>query len=267
MILLPLVSLIILPILARAQVGPVPTNTPINIVDFQKNVFDLASAKPNAPVQGLNHRVGDPAQQWVIHAVGGQVFQIVNPTAGTFFSYSTAAIGGDPVCSQLFGESDIPTQWIISPGNTGFQIIENSSKRIVTSWPRLKTNSTDLGSSTPLTLQPFYDVPEQLFTFQPYSSGHIALPDHTSSKRKILKIVTSRKTSSENCFFLLAYHTLYMSTLQLHLGDGKTSQPRHTTILHAITTGNEWFRAPKDVFQHIHRPGMSQKAFVEDKAI
>ncbi|KAJ7278627.1 hypothetical protein C8J57DRAFT_1502470 [Mycena rebaudengoi] len=64
------------------------------------------------------------------------------------------------------------------------------------------------------------------------SSGHIALPDHASSKRKILKIVTSRKTSSENCFFLLAYHTLYMSTLQLHLGDGKTSQPRHTTILH-----------------------------------
>lgn len=141
MILLPLVSLIILPILARAQVGPVPTNTPINIVDFQKNVFDLASAKPNAPVQGLNHRVGDPAQQvrtsqltvlpsltmitlqWVIHAVGGQVFQIVNPTAGTFLSYSTAAIGGDPVCSQLFGESDIPTQWIISPGNTGFQSV------------------------------------------------------------------------------------------------------------------------------------------------
>ncbi|KAJ7035400.1 hypothetical protein C8F04DRAFT_1182308 [Mycena alexandri] len=63
MILLPLVSLIILPILARAQVGPVPTNVPLNIVDFQKNVFDLTNGKPNAPVQGLDHRVGDPAQQ------------------------------------------------------------------------------------------------------------------------------------------------------------------------------------------------------------
>jgi hypothetical protein len=143
MILLPLVSLIILPFLARAQVGPVPTGIPVNILDFQRNVFDLVNGQPNGPVQGLDHRVNDTAQrvrmsqlivlklltkiimQWVIQLVqvlpsGNQVFTIMNPTAKTFLTYSTAGIIGNPLCSQLFGESNQPTGWIISPGNFGY---------------------------------------------------------------------------------------------------------------------------------------------------
>ncbi|KAJ6588001.1 hypothetical protein B0H19DRAFT_1247723 [Mycena capillaripes] len=173
MFLLPLVSLIFIPVLARALPGPIPIGVPVNIVDFQGNVFDLANLNsnalnPNAPVQGLNHVVGDIAQQWVINEVNveSQLFTIANPKVGTFLSYSTAAIGGNPISSQLFGSSKNATQWIISAGNFGYGIIEPSSQDIVTSWPRQSTNTTNLGSSTPLTLQPFQDVIQHVFNFQ-----------------------------------------------------------------------------------------------------
>ncbi|KAJ6461162.1 hypothetical protein C8R47DRAFT_1080744 [Mycena vitilis] len=171
MVWLPLLCSFSLPLLARALPGPVPTGIPVNIVDFQGNVFDLANLEPNAPVQSLTHSPNDFAQRWQIEAVQNQVFIIASPSEGpflgTFLSYSTAATGGDPICSQLFGHEDTSTtEWIISPGNFGFGIIESSSKLFVTSWPRLSNNTANLGTSTPLTLQPFNDIPEQVFTFQ-----------------------------------------------------------------------------------------------------
>ncbi|KAJ7205532.1 hypothetical protein GGX14DRAFT_397676 [Mycena pura] len=178
MILLPLVSLIILPILSRAQSGsgPVPTNVPVNIRDFQGNVFDLVNGQPNSPIQSLDHRVNDTAQQWVIlrvgtDPVGNQLFNILNPTSKAFLSYATAASGGNPLSTQLFGESNVATVWIISPGNTAWGIIitpASSNLLMVTSWPRIDTSPTNLGFSTPLTVQPFLDVQEQLVTFPLY---------------------------------------------------------------------------------------------------
>ncbi|KAJ7706598.1 hypothetical protein B0H16DRAFT_1634882 [Mycena metata] len=174
MILLVLASWIILPFLTRAQVGPVPTNVPVNIVDFQRNVFDLVNGQPNSPVQGLDHRVNATAQQWVIvrvgtDPVGNQLFNVFNPTSKAFLSYATAASGGNPLCNQLFGYSNEPTVWIISPGNTGWGIIEPNSSTIVTTWPRIGPSPSNLGFSTPLTVQNFLDVAEQLFTFPAWS--------------------------------------------------------------------------------------------------
>jgi len=178
MILLPLVSLIILPILSRAQSGPgpVPTNVPVNILDFQGNVFDLVNGEPNSPIQSLDHRVNDTAQQWVIlrvgtDPVGNQLFNVLNPTSKAFLSYATAASGGNPLCNQLFGESNVPTVWIISPGNTAWGIATPgpNSPLFVTSWPRIGTSPTNLGFSTPITVQPFQDGQEHLFTFPPWT--------------------------------------------------------------------------------------------------
>ncbi|KAJ7730364.1 hypothetical protein DFH07DRAFT_173053 [Mycena maculata] len=44
---------------------PLPTNTGVNIEDFQGNMFDLAFTSPAdlAPVQTLNHKSGQTAQE------------------------------------------------------------------------------------------------------------------------------------------------------------------------------------------------------------
>ncbi|KAJ7146089.1 hypothetical protein C8R44DRAFT_756541 [Mycena epipterygia] len=167
MILPSIVFLFFLPAVVRAQAPP--TGSLINIKNFQGDVFDLAfaSSAPLAPVQTLNHKSSEIAQGWVIEPAG-TLFNVLNPFAGTFLSFSTAINGGNPTCAQVCGNPTIQTAWNITANANGFNIIEPTSHLAVMSWPA--SNSSIVGPTAPLTLQVFDPKePQQIFSFPPFS--------------------------------------------------------------------------------------------------
>ncbi|KAJ7835076.1 hypothetical protein B0H13DRAFT_2426216 [Mycena leptocephala] len=147
--------------------APPATGVLFNIKDFQGNVFDLAftSSADLAPVQTLNVKPGVSAQAWTLSSVG-TLFTIANPFVGTFLSFTMAKNGLNPTCAQICGYTGVATAWNISANavGLGYNIIEPTSKLAVTSWPA--SNSTIIGHTTPLTLQPLDpNERQQVFSF------------------------------------------------------------------------------------------------------
>ncbi|KAF8175977.1 hypothetical protein K438DRAFT_1770884 [Mycena galopus ATCC 62051] len=177
MICVNLLSVVLLPLIVRAQTPPV--NTPVNIVDFQGNVFGL----------------------WVIQQ-SGSFFNITNPTSTPFLSYSTITLKGDPVFAQLFGQST-STSWSIVPSGNGlgFNIIEPNSGHRVTSWALQPFDGPiNFYTSTPFETSRL----EQVFTFAPSTLKKILvrddrIPVHAKYTQYFVSLAGADSNQIETC--------------------------------------------------------------------
>ncbi|KAF8183758.1 hypothetical protein K438DRAFT_1974792 [Mycena galopus ATCC 62051] len=158
---------------ALAQFLPEPGQL-VKILDFQGNVFDLADRNTAefTPVQTLNHKLTETAQQWFLEGSTKPGFTILSSQFTTLSNIAALVNAGDHKCAQLCGENvGVNTLWNITLNAAfgGFNILEMSSGLAVTSW--LALTSPVVTPSTPLTLQ-LWDpkVKEQVFTFAPCKS-------------------------------------------------------------------------------------------------
>ncbi|KAJ7484258.1 hypothetical protein FB451DRAFT_1363811 [Mycena latifolia] len=161
-------SLILL-ILSLAAIGNAipPSNGFFRILDFENRSVDLHNTSPVDfdPIQTYNSTIGDDAQKWLFTSTGApNQFRISNAVTGTFASYTTAPIGGDPNRCQVCAHPDLPTLWNITANGAGFKIAESKSGLVMCAWQFQPTLPLP---TSPLTLEAFDPTQiRQVFTLQ-----------------------------------------------------------------------------------------------------
>ncbi|KAJ6511727.1 hypothetical protein DFH09DRAFT_1434722 [Mycena vulgaris] len=142
-----------------------PSNGYFRILDFQGRSVDLHNRRGADfnPIQSHNMTIGEGAQKWLLIPTGVNQFYISNAISGSFASYTTASIGGDPDRCQVCAHSSI-TRWSITPNGAGYKIAEANSGLVMTPCPFQPI----LGLTTsPLTLEDFEPTQiRQVFTLQ-----------------------------------------------------------------------------------------------------
>ncbi|KAJ6553285.1 hypothetical protein B0H19DRAFT_1072748 [Mycena capillaripes] len=146
-----------------------PFNGFLRIIDFEGRSVDLHNTSPvdYDPIQSYNSTVGDVAQKWLFNSTtGGNPWRISNAATGTFASYTTAPIGGDPQRSQVCAHPNPITFWSFSPNGAGFNIQEAGSGLALTAWPFQPTLPLP---TSPLTLELLNTtLGRQVFTLASY---------------------------------------------------------------------------------------------------
>ncbi|KAJ7670390.1 hypothetical protein B0H17DRAFT_1246146 [Mycena rosella] len=144
-------------ILSPAAVGNAvpPSSGFFRILDFENRSVDLHNRSPADfdPIQTYNTSIGEGAQKWLFTPTGApNQFRISNAVSGTFASYTTAPIGGDPNRCQVCAHPNLATLWNITANGAGFKIAESNSGLVMCAWQFQPTLPLP---TSPLTLEAF----------------------------------------------------------------------------------------------------------------